>query len=100
MTPLSIFARAVALVGGAMVVIRRMQDGEPKPAFGAAPSIPPAKPQGSVPTLKMPTRAGLDWRPDADRGGRAQGQRLRDRPQASPLDRGAARTATCSSPRR
>ena len=58
MTPLSIFARAVALVGGAMVVIRRMQDGEPKPAFGAAPSIPPAKPQGKVPTLKMPTAQG------------------------------------------
>ncbi len=58
MSMLSIFARVVALVGGTMVVIRRMQDGEQKPAFGAAPSIPAAKPQGPVPTLKMPTAKG------------------------------------------
>lgn len=57
----SAFARVVALVGAAAVVLRRMQDGEPKPAFGQAPAIPKAKPQGGVPTLKMPTAKG--WIP-------------------------------------
>jgi glucose/arabinose dehydrogenase len=57
----SLFARAVALVGAAAVTVRRMQDGDPKPAFGQTPSIPRAKPQGKVPTLKMPTAKG--WIP-------------------------------------
>src|SRR5215208_2955065 len=53
-----IFARVVALIGGTMVVARRLRDGAPAPAFGAAPAIPEAKPQGSLMTLKMPTAVG------------------------------------------
>ncbi|KAA2212359.1 sorbosone dehydrogenase family protein [Pseudoroseomonas oryzae] len=53
-----IFARIVALVGAATVVSRRMAGGTPEPAWGSAPAIPPAKPQGSIPTLKMPTATG------------------------------------------
>ncbi|MHB2165573.1 PQQ-dependent sugar dehydrogenase [Alsobacter sp. R-9] len=57
----SLVARAVALVGGTMVVLRRARDGDARPAFGGAPVIPEAKPQGKVPTLKMPTARG--WEP-------------------------------------
>lgn len=38
--------------------MRRLKDGSHEPAWGAAPSIPAAKPQGSIPTLKMPTAQG------------------------------------------
>ena len=38
-----------------------MKDGAPEPAWGSAPSIPIAKPQGRLPTLKMPTAQG--WSP-------------------------------------
>lgn len=55
------FARVVAVIGGTMVLMRRARDGSPAPAFGGAPAIPPAKPQGAVPTLKMPTAQG--WAP-------------------------------------
>jgi glucose/arabinose dehydrogenase len=48
----------VALVGGAALVLRRMSGGVPEPAWGNAPAIPAAKPQGSIPTLKMPTAQG------------------------------------------
>ena len=53
-----IFARVVAVVGGTAMLVRRMTDGTPEPAFGSAPTIPAAKPQGSIPTLKMPTAKG------------------------------------------
>ncbi|HEX2554621.1 MAG TPA: sorbosone dehydrogenase family protein [Microvirga sp.] len=53
-----ILARAVALVGGTMVAVRRLRDGAPAPAFGTAPAIPEAKPQGALMTLKMPTAVG------------------------------------------
>src|SRR5438477_4616526 len=53
-----IFAEIVALIGGATVAWRRLQGGAPEPAIGSAPAIPPAKPQGSMPTLKMPTARG------------------------------------------
>src|ERR1700674_566019 len=43
-----IFARIVALIGAAA----------PEPAWGSAPVVPAAKPQGSIPTLKMPTARG------------------------------------------
>ncbi len=56
---MSFWAKAAALVGGAMVVSRRM--GAPKVrAFGAEPAIPQAKKQGIM-TLKMPTAKG--WAP-------------------------------------
>ncbi|MES2664476.1 MAG: sorbosone dehydrogenase family protein [Pseudomonadota bacterium] len=49
-------ARAAALVGGAMVLMRRM--GAPRAvAVGAAPQIPEARKQGIM-TLKMPTAKG------------------------------------------
>jgi glucose/arabinose dehydrogenase len=54
----SLFARAVAVVGGTAVRLRQMRDGDPAPAWGNAPVIPAAKPQGAIPTLKMPTAQG------------------------------------------
>jgi glucose/arabinose dehydrogenase len=56
----SFFARVVALIGGAALLWRRLQGTAPKPAWGDAPQIPLAKPQGAIPTLKMPTARG--WR--------------------------------------
>jgi glucose/arabinose dehydrogenase len=56
-----IFARAAAVIGGTALLVRRMTDGTPKPAWGSAPAIPAARPQGSIPTLKMPTAKG--WSP-------------------------------------
>jgi glucose/arabinose dehydrogenase len=57
----AIFARGVSLVGGGALLIRRLKHGAPEPAWGGAPAIPEAKPQGHVPTLKMPTARG--WNP-------------------------------------
>jgi glucose/arabinose dehydrogenase len=55
----SVFARVVALIGGAALAWRRMSDTAPKvAAWGSAPEIPQAKPQGAIPTLKMPTAQG------------------------------------------
>ncbi|MBV9560762.1 MAG: sorbosone dehydrogenase family protein [Bradyrhizobium sp.] len=56
----SMFARLVALVGAGALQWRKMQGAQPEPAWGAAPAIPVAKPQGAIPTLKMPTARG--WR--------------------------------------
>src|SRR4051812_4480959 len=53
-----IFARVVALVGAGAIHLRHRHDGPKAPAFGSTPAIPPAKPQGSIPTLKMPTAKG------------------------------------------
>jgi glucose/arabinose dehydrogenase len=53
-----IFARIVALIGGAALLWRRLQGQAPAPAWGSAPVIPEAKPQGAIPTLKMPTARG------------------------------------------
>src|ERR1700737_1668420 len=53
-----IFARIVALIGAAAVLWRRLQGVAREPAWGSAPVIPTAKPQGSIPTLKMPTARG------------------------------------------
>ncbi len=53
-----IFAQFVALVGSVTVVLRRLQGGPREPAIGTAPAIPAAKPQGDIPTLKMPTAKG------------------------------------------
>ncbi|HEX7888632.1 MAG TPA: sorbosone dehydrogenase family protein, partial [Ramlibacter sp.] len=55
----SLFARGVALAGGAALVWRRWTQGPmPPEAVGSAPHIPPGRPQGAVPTLKMPTARG------------------------------------------
>jgi len=60
MTFSNIVARGVALVGGAALQWRRLQGDTPQPAWGHQPAIPAAKPQGALPTLKMPTAQG--WR--------------------------------------
>ena len=52
------FSRVVALVGGAALVSRRLRQGIPEPVWGTSPTIPEAKPQGAIPTLKMPTARG------------------------------------------
>ena len=56
-----IFANMVALVGDAAIQWRRLQGVVNQQAVGATPAIPAAKPQGSIPTLKMPTARG--WAP-------------------------------------
>jgi glucose/arabinose dehydrogenase len=53
-----VFTRLVTLIGATMVAIRRVADGAPMPAWGAAPTIPAGKPQGALPTLKMPAAQG------------------------------------------
>src|SRR5580704_758055 len=53
-----VFSRVVALVGGAALVSRRLTQGTHEPAWGSSPAIPEAKPQGVIPTLKMPTAQG------------------------------------------
>jgi glucose/arabinose dehydrogenase len=53
-----IFAQFVALLGGAALRWRRMQGDAPAPAWGSAPTVPVAKPQGALPTLKMPSARG------------------------------------------
>ncbi len=53
-----VLARGVALVGVGAIRWRRRWHTARTPAVGATPSIPPARPQGSIPTLKMPTAKG------------------------------------------
>src|ERR1035437_9921299 len=47
-----IFARIVALIGAAALLWRQLQGAAPKPAWGSAPVVPVAKPQGAIPTLR------------------------------------------------
>jgi len=54
----SLFARLVALIGDVIVFIRHQNDRITGQAVGQSPAIPSAKPQGSLPTLKMPTARG------------------------------------------
>jgi glucose/arabinose dehydrogenase len=56
-----LIARAVALVGAGAVRWRRLQGAVDTPAVGTAPQIPAGRPQGRIPTLKMPTAQG--WAP-------------------------------------
>jgi glucose/arabinose dehydrogenase len=58
MTLSGIFAQFVALLGGAALRWRRLQGDAPAPAWGSAPTVPAAKPQGALPTLKMPSARG------------------------------------------
>ena len=51
-------AKAVAWVGAGAIVWRRMQGSVRQQAVGSAPQIPAARPQGRIPTLKMPTAQG------------------------------------------
>jgi glucose/arabinose dehydrogenase len=52
------FARVVALIGGTALLVRRLTEGAHEPAWGSSPAIPAARPQGNIPTLKMPTAKG------------------------------------------
>ena len=61
MSESTVFARLVALVGEAAIAWRRLQGRVEQQAIGATPAIPAARPQGAIPTLKMPTAKG--WRP-------------------------------------
>jgi glucose/arabinose dehydrogenase len=54
----NLFARGVAWVGAAAVLARHRSDAPHVPAWGDAPAIPAARPQGKIPTLKMPTARG------------------------------------------
>ena len=60
MSTSSMFARFVTLVGAGALAWRKMQGAAPQPAWGSAPVIPEPKPQGALPTLKMPSARG--WR--------------------------------------
>ena len=53
----ALFARLVAIIGGAMILMRRWGKDTDPPAVGDSPAIPKAVPQG-IPTLKMPTAKG------------------------------------------
>jgi glucose/arabinose dehydrogenase len=53
-----IVARIVALIGAAALTWRRLQGTAHVPAWGSSPLVPVAKPQGAIPTLKMPTARG------------------------------------------
>lgn len=55
----ALFARLVAMIGAAMILMRRWGKSPEKPALGGAPIIPEAKPQ-RIPTLKMPTAKGWE----------------------------------------
>jgi glucose/arabinose dehydrogenase len=56
----AVFARIVALIGAAALFWRKLQGAAPQPAWGSTPVVPEAKPQGAIPTLKMPTARGWD----------------------------------------
>ena len=74
-----IFGRVVALIGTGTIMVRHRDGGAQQPAMGMAPAIPAAKPQGSLPTLKMPTAKGwaAGQTPVAAAG--PQGQCVRER---------------------
>ena len=56
-----VLARTVALVGASAIQWRRLRGTVRTAAVGATPDIPAARPQGRIPTLKMPTAKG--WAP-------------------------------------
>jgi glucose/arabinose dehydrogenase len=58
MTMSSIMARIVAVIGGVALQWRKQQGAAPAPAWGGTPVVPAAKPQGALPTLKMPSARG------------------------------------------
>jgi glucose/arabinose dehydrogenase len=57
MSVAGIFGRMVELIGAATILMRG-DGGVREPAIGGAPAIPAARPQGRLPTLKMPTARG------------------------------------------
>jgi glucose/arabinose dehydrogenase len=61
MALMDVFSRVVEGIGAAAIALRGQDGRKVTQAFGANPTIPAAKPQGSIPTLKMPTARG--WPP-------------------------------------
>jgi glucose/arabinose dehydrogenase len=53
-----LYARMVALIGAGAIQWRRLGGVVREQALGSAPAIPAARPQGNMPTLKMPTAQG------------------------------------------
>jgi glucose/arabinose dehydrogenase len=53
-----VFSRVVEQIGAATIVLRGQDGRKVAPATGSDPTIPPAKAQGNLPTLKMPTAMG------------------------------------------
>jgi glucose/arabinose dehydrogenase len=53
-----VFSRVVEGIGAAAIAVRKQDGRKVTQAFGADPTIPLAKPQGNLPTLKMPTAMG------------------------------------------
>ena len=58
MATYDVFARAVALVGAGAIRWRRRWGSVQTAALGTSPEIPAGRPQGRIPTLKMPTAQG------------------------------------------
>src|SRR3954453_1532783 len=56
----AVFARIVAVIGAGALFWRKLQGAQPQPAWGNAPVVPEAKPQGAIPTLKMPSARGWE----------------------------------------
>ena len=56
----SAFARVVAGIGAAAIAVRRLGGVPSQQAVGLRPEIPGARPQGMLPTLKMPTARGWE----------------------------------------
>jgi glucose/arabinose dehydrogenase len=53
-----VFSRVIEQIGAAAIVLRGQDGRKATPAIGSNPAIPVAKPQGGIPTLKMPTARG------------------------------------------
>src|SRR5690606_1623657 len=60
MADTSPFAELIAFVSKGVAAIRHSGDGPRAPVYGVGPAIPEAKPQGMMPTLKMPTAKGWE----------------------------------------
>src|ERR1700761_4595054 len=61
MALMDVFSRVVEQVGAAAIALRGQDGRKVVQAVGDNPTIPVAKPQGGIPTLKMPTARG--WSP-------------------------------------
>ena len=95
-----IFARIVALIGAVALLWRRLQGSAPAPAWGNAPAIPEAKPQGAHPDAQDADGAGAGAT-GRSRPPRPGSRSTRSRP-ASSIRAGSTccPMATCSSPSR
>src|ERR1700678_1092362 len=58
MALMDVFSRVVEGIGEAAIILRGQDGRKVTQAFGANPTIPAAKAQGNIPTLKMPTARG------------------------------------------